>query len=111
MKKNRIIGGILAAALAIVPFTGTGIDSIDKELTKETAITADAYGNSNMTRGYYYVNRDFTCTSGAYGPVSFKRGQYIFIDTDGWYKGCMMEWYASIHWEVPVPFISLAWSV
>ena len=78
MKKNRIIGGILAAALAIVPFTGTGIDSIDKELTKETAITADAYAY-NTIRGGIYVSNNYQWV----GPRHFRKGEYMSISSDG----------------------------
>ena len=46
--KKRIIGGILAVAMAIVPFTGTGIEAIDKAV-QPAVITASA------STGFSYV--------------------------------------------------------
>ena len=95
MKKNRIISGVLAAALAIVPFTGTGIDSIDKELTKETAITANA-AYEDFTPGLYYVNRDFTDHD---SKVFFKAGTYINVDANCMCRGAKMLWHMKPHWN------------
>lgn len=85
MKKNRIIGGILAAALAIVPFTGTGIDSIDKEITKETAITANAWfweKEKTYTPGIYYVAK--TVDTLSFGNlVTYHPGTYLSVLSNG----------------------------
>ena len=99
MKKNRIISGVLAAALAIVPFTGTGIDSIDKELTKETAITADA-ANYNYRGGIYRVN----VTHWVGWTYHHKQGDLICIANGGYYNG------VDVAYEIKAGWISYCWS-
>ena len=86
--KKRIASGMIAAALAIVPFTGTGIKSVDKVLTKNTAITADA---AVMRGGLYYVTHSFV----AYGPSGKKMitaGNYISVSTSGMALGVNVKW-------------------
>ena len=97
MKNRRIISGIAAAALAIVPFTGTGIDAVDNTLTKSTVITADA-AYDDFTPGLYYVQKDFTGYT-FYGnrPVSFRAGTYISVDNNCMSSGVKMLWYMHTH--------------
>lgn len=46
--KKRLVSAVMAAALAIIPFTGTGIKAVDKVIVPETTITASA--NTGLTR-------------------------------------------------------------
>lgn len=56
--KKRLVSGIIAAALAIVPFTGTGITAVDKVLnTETTTITASA--NSGYVRIFDRFEYDY----------------------------------------------------
>ena len=50
--KKKLIGGILAVAMAIVSFAGTGIEAVDKAI-QPTSITASASGFSYVLYSTY----------------------------------------------------------
>ena len=107
--KKRIFTGIITAALAIAPFTGTGIDALDKNLTKSTAITADAWWWSKKktyTSGVYIVHTNFT-SSYQGNLVDYYDGDYILVDEDGYGRKVVnwQEYWADVSYMIDKGYV------
>lgn len=74
--KKRIVSGIMAAAMAIVPFTGTGIKAVDNFLKDTTpTLTAEAVKSGNyLVRKNFYLDGHLV-----------QKGWVIYVNSSGYY--------------------------
>lgn len=86
MRKNRLVGGILAASLAVASFAG-----VPEMMGFENNTSAVSVSAASFRAGLYYVNK--TCVVTIYynnnrcGSLRLTRGSYVSVSTSGKLNG------------------------
>lgn len=76
--KKRIVSGIMAAAMAIVPFTGTGIKAVDNVINNATIVASAGYNSDYIVLTGFYLDGHYICRGTRFTTVTERGNVWLW---------------------------------